>query len=289
MLIVLWARIMALGAALAFGVAAPAAAAEETGAPFSSLVVFGDSLSDNGNAGRFSNGPVWVEVVAERVGVELKPSRAGGSNYAVGGARTEGGASDVRAQLASYLSSRRGRAEANALHNVYGGANHLLSAGCPPNQNPAARSAAASLAAGVDTLAAAGAKRILVPNLPDIGYAPAVRVLGPACATAARRLTEMFNATLERRLRIIEDKRSLDVQRLDVFSLADQVMRDPGSAGFVNVTTPCQGGPCQGALFWDYLHPTFAAHARLAAEALRAIGIDYEVPQEMAAATGRAL
>jgi phospholipase/lecithinase/hemolysin len=28
---------------------------------FDHLVVFGDSLSDSGNAGRFSNGPVWVE------------------------------------------------------------------------------------------------------------------------------------------------------------------------------------------------------------------------------------
>lgn len=289
MLIVLWARIMALSAALAFGAAAPVAAAEATSAPISGLVVFGDSLSDNGNAGRFSNGPVWVEVVAERVGVELKPSRAGGSNYAVGGARTEGGASDVRAQLASYLSSRRGRADRGALHIVSGGANDLLAAGCQPNKDAAVRSAAASLAASVDILAAAGGKRILVRNLPDIGYAPAVRVLGPACATAARRLTEMFNATLERRLRVIEDKRSLDVRRLDVFSLADQVMRDPGSAGFVNVTTPCQGGPCEGSLFWDYLHPTFAAHARLAAEALRAIGIDSEVPPEMAPGTGRAL
>jgi hypothetical protein len=28
---------------------------------FDQIVVFGDSLSDNGNAGRASNGPVWVE------------------------------------------------------------------------------------------------------------------------------------------------------------------------------------------------------------------------------------
>ena len=28
--------------------------------PFSDLIVFGDSLSDNGNAGRFTDGPGWV-------------------------------------------------------------------------------------------------------------------------------------------------------------------------------------------------------------------------------------
>ena len=54
---------------------------------FSGLVVLGDSLSDNGNAGRFSNGPVWVEHLAEWLGLELRPSRLGGTNHAVGGAR----------------------------------------------------------------------------------------------------------------------------------------------------------------------------------------------------------
>ena len=284
------ARLKTLGVALLCAVfMTTMAAGTPTSAPVSGLVVFGDSLSDNGNAGRFSDGPVWVEVIAERLGVGLKPSRAGGTNYAVGGARTQGGASDVRGQLASYLSARRGHADSGALHIVSGGANDLLAAGCQANRDRVARSAAASLAASVDTLAGAGAKRILVPNLPDIGYAPAVRALGPACVTAARRLTETFNATLERRLRAVEQKRSVDLRRLDVFSVADQVMRDPGSAGFVNVTTPCHGGPYGGALFWDYLHPTAAAHARLAAEALRAVGIAAEVPPEMAPGTGRAL
>jgi phospholipase/lecithinase/hemolysin len=279
---------MALGAALLCGAVATAmAAGNPTSAPFSGLVVFGDSLSDTGNAGRFSNGPVWVEVIAERIGVELKPSRAGGSNYAVGGARTHGGVSDVRGQLASYLSARKRGAEMGALHIVSGGANDLLAAGCEPNRDAVSRSAAESLAASVDDLVAAGVRRILVPNLPDIGYAPVVRALGPACVAAARRLTETFNAALERRLRIIEEKRSVHVQRLDVFSLADEVMRDPRSAGFENVTMPCQGGPCGGALFWDYLHPTSAAHARLAAEALRAIGITHDVPSDRA--RGRAL
>ena len=148
-------------------------------------MVFGDSLSDSGNAGRFSNGPVWVEIIAQRIGVELKPSRAGGSNYAVGGARTQGGASDVRGQLASYLSTRKGGADVGALHIVSGGANDLLAAGCQPS-DAVSRNAATSLAANVDNLVAAGAGRILVPNLPDIGYAPVVRALGSSCVATAR-------------------------------------------------------------------------------------------------------
>ena len=44
---------------------------------FSGLVVIGDSLSDSGNAGHFSDGPVRVEHVAARLAVRLRPSRLG--------------------------------------------------------------------------------------------------------------------------------------------------------------------------------------------------------------------
>jgi phospholipase/lecithinase/hemolysin len=47
---------------------------------FDHLVIFGDSLSDSGNAGRYSNGPVWVEQLAEMLKLPLKPSGRGGQN-----------------------------------------------------------------------------------------------------------------------------------------------------------------------------------------------------------------
>ena len=47
--------------------------------PIDHIVVFGDSLSDTGNAGRFSNGPVWVEQLAARLEIATVPivSRSG--------------------------------------------------------------------------------------------------------------------------------------------------------------------------------------------------------------------
>lgn len=38
--------------------------------------------------GRFSNGPVWVEDLADRLALDLEPSLQGGTNFAFGGAET---------------------------------------------------------------------------------------------------------------------------------------------------------------------------------------------------------
>ncbi len=250
------------------GVAAPAP-------PYTGLVVFGDSLSDNGNAGRFSDGPVWVEHLARRAGVELLPSRLGGTNYAAGGARAQGGPADLRAQADAYLAARRRDGlDPQALHVVYAGGNDLLAAGYAADREAMTRSAAAAVGGVVDDLAAAGASRILVPNLPDVGVTPALRALGPAVTAMARALTRAYNAALERELARVEaGHRTVRVHRLDVFALAERTIADPAAAGFRNVTDPCLGGPsCAGMLFWDHVHPTALAHARLAAAALVAIG-----------------
>lgn len=111
------------GAVLAIA-AVSANALVQPASPWSSLVIFGDSLSDTGNVlslttafsppaapsfpgaeGRFSNGPVWTEYLAMGLGLPLgaAPSNLllnplsgtvvpigaqGGQNFAYGGART---------------------------------------------------------------------------------------------------------------------------------------------------------------------------------------------------------
>ena len=73
---------------------------------FSSIYFFGDSLSDVGNLnavtlgilpgdayydGRFSNGPVYSELLADEFGLgPLRPSIRGGTGFAYGGGRTSG-------------------------------------------------------------------------------------------------------------------------------------------------------------------------------------------------------
>src|SRR3954471_14287738 len=145
---------------------------------FEHLVVFGDSLSDTGNAGRFSNGPVWVKYLADRLGLKLSPSQRGGSNFAVGGARLDprSGPNSLRAQVDAFL--KRPKPSGRMLVIVYGGGNDLLAAAGHPDGPTMVEVAVSSLRSILVDLIAHGPTDILVPSLPDVGMTPAVQAQG---------------------------------------------------------------------------------------------------------------
>jgi phospholipase/lecithinase/hemolysin len=239
---------------------------------FDQIVVFGDSLSDNGNAGRSSNGPVWVEHLAEQLGLSLRPSQAGGMNFAVGGARLDprSGNTSLRAQASTYL--RTSRPPGRSLNIVYGGGNDLLAAVGDPGGETIVASAVASLRSIVADLVGQGATDILVPNLPPIGITPAVRARGGQAVEAANGLAARFNNALDQALSEFSSRPGLRLYRLDVWQLAERVKADPAAAGFVDITSPCaQHQRCEGYLFWDDVHPTTQAHRRLADAALQVL------------------
>jgi outer membrane lipase/esterase len=239
---------------------------------FAQLVVFGDSLSDNGNAGRASNGPVWVEHLATRFGFVLKPSRAGGFNFAVGGARLDprSGTTSLRAQASAYL--RASRPRGRILHIVYGGGNDLLAAMGQPQALAMVDAAVASMRTIMADLAQRGATDILVPNLPAIGITPAVRAQGCQAVDAANKLADQFNRALDQALSDFTHRGGLRLYRLDVWQLTERVSADPAAAGFVDITIPCgQLRRCEGHLFWDDVHPTTQAHRRLAEAAAQVL------------------
>jgi outer membrane lipase/esterase len=177
-----------------------------TAGPFSNLYVFGDSLSDTGNllgtgaprpfpfAGpymgdRFSNGPLWVEHLAQGLG--LSPQAAapfiyGGNNYAFAGAQTGIYPAPPADQIPGVLAqvggiwapTRTGPTDPNALYVVVAGGNDMRDArslfGTNSATDIAGRQAAAvnaitNLANTLGLLATLGAKNILVATLPDLG------------------------------------------------------------------------------------------------------------------------
>jgi phospholipase/lecithinase/hemolysin len=244
----------------------------EAAPAFDRLVVFGDSLSDSGNAGRASNGPVWVEHLAVQLGLTLRPSREGGSNYAVGGARLAPSSRPIslRTQADAYLKGHHPRA--NTLYIVYGGGNDILDALGQPQADATVIAAVQSLLSILVNLAARGAVDLLVPNLPDVGITPAVRSQGDRAVEEAGRLSQGFNRALDQALAALGGTPGLRVHRLDVEQLANQVQRDPGAFGFRDITHPCSGrASCQGHLFWDDVHPTTEAHQRLSNAAFQVL------------------
>ena len=226
--------------------------------------MFGDSLSDAGNLAQsmglpagssFTTNPdpVWSNRVAETFGASGAPSLAGGPIHAWGGAcvNPEGPCRfqvpTLAAQVSGYLSAQpAGRADPNALYVVWGGGNDISSvlAGSadPQALQSGTVAAAGALVAQVQALRDAGARHVVVLNLPDLGLAPIARragTLDPRVPATLSALTDAYNAALAAGVRTHED----GIVPIDVHGLLDELIEDPGRYGFTDIHgTACSPG-----------------------------------------------
>ena len=129
--------------ALGLAAALTPLAAQAASNPVDGVVVFGDSLSDNGDLSiatgaaqisRFTTNPghVAIENVASHYGLTLSPSLAGGTDYAYGGAGvlqnapgTQSVVPTVATQVDSYLAAHA-QLDSQTIYAVWGGNNDLL-------------------------------------------------------------------------------------------------------------------------------------------------------------------
>ncbi len=280
----------------------------------SELVIFGDSLSDTGNnalalrpnltetpvpscafvgrfpyaSGRYADGLIWPDFVAEQLNVRVAPAMAGGTNYACGGARLGPLRPDwlapadfppsLMTQVHAFLASRGGTAAADAVYIVAGGSNaarDALQAGVASAMRGVdptfvirqlAHACARDLQAILNRLRQAGAAHIVVWTIPDVSRLPAVRLFDGSAIGG--RVVSVLNRTL--RTRLAQE----DVTWFDAHAVFQAMWANPSAFGFSNVTEPCASLPnCRPAeyLFWDAIHPTSAAHRVVADEILQAI------------------
>lgn len=132
----------------------------------------------------------------------------------------------------------------------------------------------------IGQLQAAGAKNIVVFNLPNIGLTPEALEQGASAASSLTTLSVIYNSQLNAGV----GQLGKGIIPVNAFALLGQVVANPGAYGFTNVTTPACGvgsssvqcGP-QGAglpysyapganqtyLFADGVHPTTAADVML--------------------------
>ena len=259
---------------------------------FTGIHVFGDSLSDAGNValatgggrpgadyyqGRYSNGPVWVEqLAAGYLGlVAPVPSLAGGSNYAFAGAASAGGSGGVPSAVDQTLGfiSAGGTFGSTDLVVLWIGANDFLLEGVTDPGVPIA-----NVVASIQALAGAGARTILVPNLPDLSDTPAISLLGnPTASAGMHALTVGFNTILDAQLASLRTSLGIDLVGLDIFSLGKDITADPFAYGLTNATDGAYLiGDIANAndyVYWDGVHPTEAMHSIIANAGARALGV----------------
>jgi hypothetical protein len=236
------------------------------------IIAFGDSLSDNGPEDGFgfavaSNGPVWLDYVADSMrDIELE-------DRALCGAQTTGpGTIGMDQQISEYVDSLPEDADlSKTLFTVWIGGNDFLNMG---NTDPAIVISAAifNINSSLQQLVAAGAKDILVMNLPDIGLAP-IYISDPYMSAMVTELSATFNAYLTQLVCGLNSAYSgVRFYMADTFKLLQYAVENGEALGFDNVTGSCfDGGAlpyCEGYIFFDYIHPTTATHQYLAALAL---------------------
>lgn len=234
-----------VAAALALVAAPPAAYAQ-----FSGSYVFGDSLSDAGQYGaRFTTNPgLTVPMyVSQAYGFNLTPSFYGGTDYAQGGARVNAPSplippSAPNLSIADQVSLQLGKGplDHGALYQLWGGANDLLvlaseaSAGAitPSDVQAQAVQAANDLVAQAARLQAAGARYLIVYNVPDMGLTPLAASQSAQASFTA--LSGLFNSTMNAGIAAAH----LHVIQVNTFKLLEEVASNPASFGFANVTIP---------------------------------------------------
>lgn len=289
--------------------AALMAAALPAGAgPYSQLVIFGDSLSDVGNArigaavlglpdpapppffmGRFSNGPVWADFVHDAlIGGPSLPAAPlifglplpSGQNYAIGGARAAPNADpsvDFPGQLGFFGTISGGLADPDALYVIAFGSNDITANIQGAVDAPMIADSVGAIIGGMAALNAAGARHFLVLGVADIGNEPRFAI-NPADAAVGRALSVAFDQATRQALKATPFAPGTRVTYHNGLRFFDALEADPAAFGLppLDGLTPCftvlAAIPgCAGFAFADDIHPTSAVHLAYARDILATV------------------
>jgi phospholipase/lecithinase/hemolysin len=237
------------------------------------LVIFGDSLSDNGNAltatdgkipaapyghtydksgndlgdtfpGRFTDGQNWVDFfpsVARSFGVDVSPVTAflqaptngNATNFAVGGA-TSG-------ESNAFFASPSGlQAQIPAYLNAVGGhapADDWYVIWIGADDLTAGfdpSQTVANIKNGIAELSNYGAKKFVVIAIPDLSLTPQVKALGGPAILAAKRFVLTANVLLELELLPFAFRRGISIELVDINAIFVPLVYTPVRFGFTN-------------------------------------------------------
>jgi phospholipase/lecithinase/hemolysin len=290
-----------LSAFIALMLAAPASAL-----PYTNLIVFGDSIVDQGNTqaaaigngfpdpapaaagyfgGRFTNGINPADVLNQEIeGSHSVGSLFGGDNFAFGGARARDNGDflpDLVGQTVQFL-NRIGSTpiDPNTLIMINVGGNDVRDI-MTGNLSGAARqavidAAVAAVSTAIGNLQSAGAQNILFVGVGNVGGIPEAGLLGGPSAAVGRQASLDMNAAIRAAL-------PSNALFFDTIAWSDQLLANPALFGLpagLNTTTAClfAGAPapggaptCDGYAFFDNVHPTTQVLQRLGDELIAVV------------------
>lgn len=237
------------------------------GSGFSSverLVVFGDQLSDTGRVGGVAeaDNTLWVEDLADLLFIEtpepydpvLNPT---GLNFSQVGATTVGDTpfDNGHEQIDLYQSAFLGggqRIPENTLIVLWFGLNDIL-------QNEDTAPVVDGIASLLTRLVNAGAERILLPTMIPLGRTPDKN----SDVATWNAIASSFNAAIDSRLRTFQGIfRDIEIIRVDVYGLFEDIVAAPASYGILDYTSASSfsASAPETSLWWSLVSPTSLAH-----------------------------
>ena len=228
---------------------------------FNNLVIFGDSLSDNGNlyrikkyealgrapffGGRATNGLLWTENLVNSL--NLKETS---KNLAVGGANSKQMTEQVNLSL-----NEMPNVQSSDLYTLWVGTNDYYS-------GKSTEWTINNIRNSLNTLTAAGARKLIVVNLMDLGNLPVSKNVTIPASNLSQISLE-HNQLLHRELKSIATQQTnIFIIPLDASALFNELFTDPIRFGFKKDAKSCFvtcTNPNEYILL-DDIHPTEAAH-----------------------------
>lgn len=258
------------------------------------VISLGDSISDTGNffnasqwtfpnsntwfLGHFSNGFVWTEYLAEKMGLPMY-------NWAVGGAAGDtqylllSGIHDQVESYLTYMKMAKNYRPENSLFTMEFGLNDFV------NYNRSVEDVSRDFTKAMDRLTSNGAQHIVILSLPDASKAPQFKYADPAEAQKVKQKIEAYNTFLKAEVMKYQ-MAGVNVALFDTHRLFEDLTANPQQFGFRNATDSCLDINRNSAkdylmshslrndcatygsdsyVFWGVTHPTTSTH-RLIAE-----------------------
>lgn len=228
------------------------------GKQFDTMVIFGDSLSDNGNLynfmwhtlpvsppyylGHFSNGELW----AEQLYRSYFPTDyvTGFQNYAVGGAGAVLSYKQylpytLTMELNNYFYWHTYGKKDTTLYALWIGGNNYLNA--PYNEESITESVVNAIGGAIERLIKGGGTKFLIANLPDLAKTPYAKESKKQDLFS--RLTRLHNDKLAKKINDLRTQYpEITLVYFDVYSFFNKGLEQASDWGFTHISEPCYLG-----------------------------------------------